>query len=143
MTEEKSKGVTKLADSLLISSPEQFKKIQALDVGKAQNRQCQHLGPDFRQLSTGKKTWGYLKKFLRKKMICSKKVTKLADMTVSLKNFIFQVGSYQYYDTFVMANLSLDHSHEINFVCFSSEAMGVTNFKTFGRCLTHFLLYFF
>jgi hypothetical protein len=38
MTEEKSKGVTKLADSPLISSPEQFKKNQGLDVGKAQNR---------------------------------------------------------------------------------------------------------
>jgi hypothetical protein len=55
MTEEKSKGVTKLADSPLISSPKEILKNRALDVGKAQNRQCQHLGPDFRQLSTGKK----------------------------------------------------------------------------------------
>jgi hypothetical protein len=55
MTEEKSKGVTKLADSLLISSPQDILKNRALDVGKAQKRQCQHLGPNFRQLSTGKK----------------------------------------------------------------------------------------
>jgi hypothetical protein len=54
MTEEKSKGVTKLADSLLISSPQEILKNRVLDVGKAQKRQCQHLGPDFIQLSTGK-----------------------------------------------------------------------------------------
>jgi hypothetical protein len=53
MTEEKSKK-------------SKFKKTQGLDVGKAQNRQCQHLGPDFRQLSTGKKHRVILRNFREK-----------------------------------------------------------------------------
>jgi hypothetical protein len=50
---------------------------------------------------------------------------------------LFQVGNYLYYDTFLMANISSDWTHEINFVCFSSEADGVTNFKTYGKFLKY------
>jgi hypothetical protein len=45
----------KLQDDNLISSPQQDSKNWGLDVGKGQKRPCQHLNPEFGQLSTGKK----------------------------------------------------------------------------------------
>jgi hypothetical protein len=54
----------------------------AAEISASWQHWCQRLGPDFRQLSTGKKHGVILRNFREKKMICSKKVTKLADMTV-------------------------------------------------------------
>ena len=45
----------------------------------------------------------------------------------------FQVGLNLYYDAFVIANVSSDTKLYINYICFSSGYMGVTNFKTAGK----------
>ena len=47
--------VTKLSDGVIISSPAQTSPKKGLDVGIGPKKPCQYLGPDFRQLSTGKK----------------------------------------------------------------------------------------
>ena len=47
--------VTKLSDGVIILSPTQTPSKRGLDVGIGPKQPCQHLGPDFRQLSTGKK----------------------------------------------------------------------------------------
>ena len=45
----------------------------------------------------------------------------------------FQVGLNLYYDAFVIANVSSDTKLYINYICFSSGDMGVTDFKTAGK----------
>ncbi len=64
-----SDEVTTLEAGLLMSSPLHDKKNRGLYVGKALKTPCQHIDPEFRQLSTGKKH--YLKLF-GEKIILSK-----------------------------------------------------------------------
>jgi hypothetical protein len=57
--------LTKLPDSGATSSPLRNKKKWGLNIGRGLKRPCQHLGPEFRQLSTEKKNICMLKVFLK------------------------------------------------------------------------------
>jgi hypothetical protein len=56
--------------------------------GIGQNKPCHHLGP-FKIIFPTGKFFGYLKEFLRNKLICTKKVTKLPSLTVQVQNNAF------------------------------------------------------
>jgi hypothetical protein len=71
------KGVMTLPDRRVKSYPNITKKRLGLDVGKSQKWPCQHLGLFKIEFST------------RKKLICSKKVTTLPDLTVYYEKQIF------------------------------------------------------
>jgi hypothetical protein len=83
--------MTRLPDVRVISSPTQNYKNWGLDVGLGQKRPCQHLGPDFRQLSTLKKQHVSLRIFLEKKMFYTKKVTRLPVLTVYIVRVVLYI----------------------------------------------------
>ncbi len=56
------------------------KPIKGLDVGKANKRPCQHLGPEFRQFSTRKKILGQVQRFLREKIILCEKGDEISGL---------------------------------------------------------------